>query len=148
MDRYEHHGAARIRRAFGTILSGISITGVIITFVAAVLLGVTVVVGFGYVMGYFKTETTTTTVLDKERVCDSDGSNGTSCEYLIFTEAGTFKLTDSIFAGRWSSSDAYGRVKRCHRYEIDSYGWRLPFFSVYPNIKEMEDLGRDESCEP
>jgi hypothetical protein len=144
MDRSERHGAARIRRASGTILSGISITGIIIAFIAVVLLGTVAMVG----SGYFKTETTTTTVLDKERVCDSDGDNGVTCEYLIFTEAGTFKLTDSIFAGRWSSSDAYGRVKRCHRYEIDSYGWRLPFFSAYPNIKEMEDLGRDEGCEP
>lgn len=107
-----------------------------------------VVAAVALIPAYFKTETVTTTVVDKERVCSSDGSDGTTCSYLIFTEAGTFELADSIFAGRWSSSDAYGRVKRCHRYEIDSYGWRLPFLSIYPNIKEMDDMGRDESCEP
>lgn len=132
------------RRALRNGLGGAGISIAIIAFIAVVAIGT---VAFA-ASGYFKTETTTTTVLDKERVCDSDGNNGVSCEYLIYTEAGTFRLSDSVFAGRWSSSDAYGRVKRCHRYEINSYGWRLPLFSTYPNIKEMDDLGRDEGCEP
>jgi hypothetical protein len=117
---------------------------------AAVVIAVLIAVGvlIAVATGYFDREMVTTTVLDKERVCDSDADGNATCQYLIFTENGTYRLTDSIFAGRFSSSDAYGRIKRCHRYEIESYGFRFGLTSTYPNITEVTDLGRDESCEP
>jgi hypothetical protein len=113
----------------------------------AMVLLVVIGVIFAVATGYFDRETVTTTVIDKERVCDGASDGSSSCQYLIFTEAGTFRLTDSLFAGRFTSSDAYGRIKRCHRYEIESYGFRFGLTSSYPNITEVTDLGRDESCE-
>lgn len=106
-----------------------------------------VVVALAVGGGYYDRETITTTVFDKERVCDGNTDGGTTCTYLIFTDAGTFQVSDSLIGHvRFNSSDVYGRVKDCHDYEITSYGWRVPFLSQYPNITEMRDLGKTENC--
>lgn len=116
---------------FGAVLAGLLIVGAV-----AVIGG-----------GYFDEDTVTTTVNSKERVCDSNSEGGMDCQYLVFTDAGTFKITDAIFGTqRFNSSDLYGKVKECHNYEITSYGWRIPIMSSYPNIKSMDDLGRDDGC--
>lgn len=91
---------------------------------------------------YFKEKTVTTEVISKERVCDNSGTNGAmECKYLVFTENGTFKITDSLFGTvRFNSSDVYGRIREGHTYTITYYGFRLPFFSEYPNIKKVEEV--------
>lgn len=87
---------------------------------------------------YFERETVTTVVTDKERVCESGGGD---CKYLVFTEAGTFQVTDAIFGTvRFNSSDVYGRIDEGKTYVITSYGWRLPLLSQYPNIEKMEEV--------
>lgn len=89
---------------------------------------------------YFERETVTTKVVSKENVCEGSG-DGVQCTYLVFTEAGTFEISDAIFGTvRFNSSDVYGRVQEGHVYEITSYGWRLPFFSTYPNIEKIEEV--------
>lgn len=109
----------------------------------ALVVGLIVFIGacsIAVLPSYFEEETTITTVLDKERVCSGSGSSVT-CEYLVFTEAGTFKVTDAIFGTvRFNSSDVYGRIEEDQTYKIVSYGWRLPFFSEYPNIKSIEEV--------
>jgi hypothetical protein len=63
------------------------------------------------------------------------------CTYLVFTEAGTFKIEDAIIGTvRFNSSDVYGRIREDHTYEFVVYGWRLPFFSEYPNIKRVTEV--------
>lgn len=89
--------------------------------------------------GYYKQRTVTATVTDKERVCDSatsDGSGGfdQDCYYLIFTDNGTFKVTDSLIIGRFDSSDVYGRFRRDRTYRFKVYGWRFGCTSSYPNV--------------
>lgn len=119
------------------------VTIAIVSALAIIVVAVAVAIGGGY----FDRETITTTVFDKERVCDSDGDGGTTCTYLVFTENGTFQISDALIGHRrFNSSDVYGRVRDCHNYEITSYGWRIPFLSQYPNITEMEDLGKTENC--
>lgn len=115
---------------------------------AAVIVGIILlVVAVAVGGGYFDRETISTTVFDKERVCDGDGNGGTTCTYLIFTDDGTFAISDALVGHvRFNSSDVYGRVRPCHNYEITSYGWRLPLMSTYPNITEMRDLGKAENC--
>lgn len=78
-----------------------------------------------------------TRVTDKERVCSVTDGNS-SCQYLIFTQAGTFKLTDSIIYGKFRSSDVYGVIMRDSCYRFSVHGWRLPAFSSYPNIHRVE----------
>lgn len=107
-----------------------------------------IIVAVPLISSYYGTKTRENVLVeDKERVCDGDSNGGTDCKYLIFTDTGTFRLTDSLIAGRFNSSDAYGRIKRCHRYDFKYYGWRFGLTSSYPNIKSFTDLGRDPNCE-
>lgn len=84
----------------------------------------------------------------KERVCSSSGDSGQDCKYLVYTERGTYQVSDSIIAMRWDTSDTYGRIRPCHRYAITSVGWRFGPASLYPNITGLDDRGRVEGCEP
>lgn len=81
-----------------------------------------------------------TKVTDKERVCKSDGDGGTECEYLVFTEEGTFKVTDTWLYGRHNSSDAYGKIQKDKRYDLKVVGWRQGWSSSYPNILEAREV--------
>lgn len=81
----------------------------------------------------------TVTVSDKERVCDRKAdSSGQECKYLVYTSDGTFENTDSVLAWKWNSSDVYGGLKTGQEYTITVQGWRLPFFSMYPNITNVK----------
>jgi hypothetical protein len=106
---------------------------------AVILIATLAVLGFIiYSAAYKSTERTVeTTVLGKERICTSTGT-GTdtrvSCYYAIYTDDGTFKLTDSFVYGRFRSSDIYGQLRDGQRYRFKVAGFRLPLVSEYPNI--------------
>lgn len=80
-------------------------------------------------------ETVETTILSKERVYHGGGSY-----YLIFTNDETFKLTDGFIAGRFNSSDIYGRIKTGKKYRLKVAGVRIGYFSQYRNIHDIELL--------
>jgi len=91
---------------------------------------------------YFKHRNVSVVVNDKERVC----SGNDDCKYLVYTDKGTFRISDSLVIGRFKSSDTYGQIKRCHDYDLEVYGWRFGFTSSYPNIVEAVDRGRNPDC--
>ena len=104
---------------------------------AAVIVIVIVLAGavFGWQAAYKSTEReVTATVEDKDRVCETSSGNGQKCQYLVFTDQGTFKVTDTWSYGNFSSSDTYGRLKEGNTYTFDVAGFRLPLMSEYPNI--------------
>lgn len=81
-------------------------------------------------------ETTVTfTVEDKaiKRYDDDD-------KYLIYTDSGTYEITDSLVYWRWDSSDLYGKIKVGETYEAKVYGWRIPFLSTYKNIVSVKEV--------
>lgn len=97
-----------------------------------VILGVILIAGiiaFEYARVYGSRETITVTVTDKtvKRYDDKD-------KYLIYTDAGTFEITDEVLAGRFNSSDDYGKIQIGETYEITVCGWRVPVLSWYKNI--------------
>lgn len=115
----------------------------------AIVVVAAIVIGSMTAVAYGKHHSVTTTVNSKERVC-SGSNNGTDCKYLIFTEHGTYRITDAFLIGttRFNSSDVYGRIHECDKYKIEYYGWRLPYFSSYPNIVKATDLGPVAGCRP
>lgn len=100
----------------------------------------------GTCAAYANTKTEEVVVTGKERVCDRSSDGNQDCKYLVFTTTSTYRITDYI--GRLTSSDAYGRIIPCHRYRIDTYGFRFGLTSSYPNIKKAVDLGPVEGCQP
>ncbi len=81
---------------------------------------------------YYREETVTITVKDKERVVDRAGD---SARYLIWSEDGeTFENVDTLIKGKFNSSDIYGNLERGVTYNCRVYGWRNGFWSMYRNI--------------
>lgn len=102
------------------------IAAVVVLILASILLG-----SCDY--PYWTAKTRTIDITDKARI--TSGSNGnTSGKYLIYSKEGTFEDTDSMMRLKFNSSDVYGQIQVGKRYRCLTYGWRLPFFSNYPNI--------------
>ncbi len=74
-------------------------------------------------------------VEDKERV-----RKGTIDKYLIFTDKGTFENSDCLLLGKFDSSDMYNDLKKTKKYRAKVYGLRIPIFSMYKNIYEIEEI--------
>lgn len=83
--------------------------------------------GFWFTYGTKTTETIV--VAEKERIMSYENS-----KYLIFTEEEVFENTDTIWHGKWNSSDVYRDLKEGEAYQIEVYGFRVPFLSMYRNI--------------
>lgn len=80
------------------------------------------------------TETVTADITSVERVTTGSGDS-ISSKYLVYTNTETFKNSDTMWHGKWNSSDLHGKLKSAPgRYKLFVYGWRLPFFSTYRNI--------------
>jgi hypothetical protein len=89
------------------------------------------------ITSYVHTSTVTATVTGKERITKKSGDNIESF-YLVYTDKGTMKLEDDVLRGNWYSSDVYGRLQENTIYTFTTSGYRLGFFSSYPNIIEVK----------
>lgn len=87
---------------------------------------------------YWSTQEQSVLINKTERVCSSSTEGWVSCKYLVFTDKGVFKNTDSILIWKFNSSDIYGEISKGDKMKIKYYGWRVPFFSIYPNIKSVQ----------
>lgn len=105
------------------------------------------IAGFGvyYVALKASERTVTFTVLDKESVTVSSGSGDSlqvKNEYRVYTDQGTFKVTDTLIYGRFSSADAYGKLQRNKIYTCKVAGWRFGLFSWFPNLINCTEAKR------
>lgn len=79
----------------------------------------------------------------KERVNKSEDSY-----YLVFTEdEKVFKNDDNLFLWKFNSSDVHAQLHLDSTYLITTYGWRVPFFSMYENITEVKPIPKVDSTE-
>lgn len=103
-------------------------------FVAMIALVVVAVAGMAII--HFATLGTSTFTINKmERV---EKSSGQGSEYLIFTDNGVFKNTDSIFALKFNSSDLYNQLEEGATYTCKTTGFRLGIGSQYKNLLSCE----------
>lgn len=65
-------------------------------------------------------------------------TGGAPClqKYLVFTDKGEFENTDSSWRNKWNSSHVQNELKNLQGKQVvlHYYGWRVPFYSWYPNI--------------
>lgn len=76
------------------------------------------------------------TVKKTERIVSPDGK---SSKYLIYAEDGVYENTDNVFRMKFNSADVYNQLQNGKTYMCDTYGWRVPFLSMYPNIVECKE---------
>lgn len=109
----------------------------LMTFAVAVVVALGVVVAAS--KSYFDKRDVVVRVESKERVCEGGKDGG--CNYLIFTDGGTFKVGDALIGTtRFNSSDVYGRIKQDSCYRLHVYGWRFGPLSMYPNIVNAAEV--------
>lgn len=59
-------------------------------------------------------------------------------KYLVFTDQGVFQNTDTWYYFKFDSSDIQGKVMQGGKFKLSYYGFRVPFFSMYPNITNVQ----------
>lgn len=93
------------------------------------------------VAGHYNDTTYSVVINDKERIVKNNDSY-----YLIFCQdvnTGAyyeFKCEDTLLRGKFDSSRFYNQIKEDEQYKFTVVGWRVPFFSMYPNIIKMEEI--------
>jgi hypothetical protein len=106
--------------------------------VAVILLLFVALPVLSYMFAHGTADTVTATVTDKDRISVGSGED-LSHMYLVFTDTETFQNSDSLWYGKFDSSDMHGRLRVGQRYTFKVYGWRIPFFSAYRNIVAAEE---------
>ena len=77
-------------------------------------------------------------ISDKQISTETDKDTGTVVStYLIYTNQGVFRNDDARWFLKFDSSDFYGNLEKGKAYNLKVYGWRIPIFSMYPNIVRM-----------
>lgn len=110
----------------------------------ALLVGLVAFIVLRVVVAANTTYTTTITVCNKERVAVKN-----SGEYRIYAAEGTYVMADSLFGTvRYDTADAYAKVKPKTTYDVVYKGWRIPFFSSFPNLLELKESATQhpEAC--
>lgn len=75
-------------------------------------------------------------VIDKDRT-----SNDGKSDMRIYTEnCGNFKVDDSWLSKTWHSSDTYRDIDVGKTYDFTTRGYRVEFFSWFPNIVEANEV--------
>lgn len=93
------------------------------------------------ILGYTNKETTEITIKDK--YVDVNNENGVFL--VVSTDNYTYKVSDLLFKGKFNSTDIYNNLEIGKTYEIETTGYRIPFFSEYKNINKYTlKEGQDE----
>lgn len=81
-----------------------------------------------------KSEATAVAITGKERGGSEKG------KWIVFGKNETFEVSDTIVGWRWDSSDTYGKIEVGKTYNFQCRGYRVPFFSWYRNIMDVEKV--------
>lgn len=105
---------------------------------AIVLIGA-LCVGAGlldFAYSHYHEHVATCTVTNSDRGYNHESK---SSEYRVYTkECGTLSNEDSFIRGKYDSADVQGRLVAQHAYKLRIVGWRIPFWSTFPNILAVE----------
>jgi hypothetical protein len=86
------------------------------------------------------------TISDKQISTETDKDTGNvESTYLIYTNRGVFRNDDARWFLKFDSSDFYGNLEKGKTYDLKVYGWRIPFFSMYPNIVRMKPTTTEQT---
>lgn len=96
--------------------------------------------GLGGCRSRFSTDTLDTVITGTETKWDKKREKDV---YLITTKDKSFRNQDAWYRFKFDSTDIQGDAKAAIGKEvrIHKYGWRIPLFSKYENIVEIEVLG-------
>lgn len=110
-----------------------------IIYIVAIILIISIVV-FDVVVSNINEKNIVVTVTDKGVKVKNNDS-----KYLIYTKdkddnVQVLKITDSILRRRFNSSDVYAVIEPGKTYKFTTVGYRIPIFSMYPNILKYQEV--------
>lgn len=74
-------------------------------------------------------------VTEKDRTTNSDGAS----DMRVYTDnCGVLSVGDNLFTGTFNSADIYGSIEVGGTYNFELRGFRIPLFSMFPLITEVE----------
>jgi len=88
-----------------------------------------------YVYGTAFTETVT---VEERFVRLRGGDSGGQVYMVTATDGRSFEVSDSTLRWHFRSTDVWTSMREGGTYRIHGYGWRMPFFSTFPNIYKAE----------
>lgn len=114
-----------------------------LTAITLVIIAVIVAVVVVPVMNFTNDHQYTITITDKERVTTQSDKDNISSKYLIYGEdengkTYVFEDTDTLFRGKFNSSDVYGALKEGETYELTVIGFRIHILNWYENIIDFK----------
>lgn len=124
-----------IKRFIDFILNTLGVIDRVKTVFYAILIIIAIYIVGNLTFPYYTDDYVVSKVTKTERVTIK-GDN----YYTVFTKDGEYKVTDNFRIFRWNSSKVYGQIREGNTYKIHYYGFRIPFFSVYPNIIDVEEV--------
>lgn len=86
------------------------------------------------------TTTQTCTVKDKDRTSSVDADGNRSSDARVYTDCGVMSVGDDMLTGHFSSADTYSDIEVGKTYEFKTRGYRIPFFSQFPNVIEITEV--------
>lgn len=86
------------------------------------------------------TETQTCMVKDKDRTSSVDADGNRSSDARVYTDCGVMSVGDDLLTGHFSSADTYSDIEVGKTYEFKTRGYRIPFFSRFPNVIEVTEV--------
>jgi hypothetical protein len=108
-------------------------SGELIFYLVILMIGIVVALSEG-IIKCCNERTITTTVTDKGVKRHGESND----KYLVYTDDGTYEITDSLFWPRFDSSDLYGCIEVGKTYQFTVAGYRVPLLTMYPNIYEAK----------
>lgn len=115
------------------------IVGGMIAGIVVVVLGVLAGIGFAIANGLHE-ETKVCTVEKKERIYAGKDSG---VQQRVYTaECGIYEVGDAMLAGHFNSADTWASIEEGETYRLTSRGYRVPFFSMFPNVVEAEEVAK------
>lgn len=102
-----------------------------IVFAVVLALGV----GGSYLWTHYNERTLECTVTEKDRGFNPETN---SSEYRVYTTCGTFSNEDSWWRLKFNSGDLQGELEEGRAFKLTVAGPRIPFFSAFPNIFDVE----------
>ncbi len=113
---------------------------ILILILAAITIVFSIVCGVLSVINKISNERTVIALVTGKEVKRADEN---SDKYLIYTESENgeievYEITDSLFKGRFDSSDLYAKIKVGETYKFTICGKRYRFLSMYPNVYSAE----------
>jgi len=87
----------------------------------------------------FYQSATVRTVTIKEKWVKASGSDK---QIYLFsdTDGNVYCIVDELLLWRFDASDRWAKLEVGKTYRITFYGWRIQFFSWYPNAIEIEEI--------